>query len=84
MASTPDKFRVLHTGVGEAVAGDVITFPAGIDTDRLVALGAVEKLKGDEARQAEAYVESSQATQQTAAAAATPPPADDKTAIVTP
>jgi len=71
--NNPDKFKVVHTGVGMALAGDVITFPDGIDTERLVTLGAIEKLKGDDATEAVAYVENSQATQQTADAVSVQP-----------
>lgn len=70
--NSPDKFKVVHTGVGMALAGDVITFPDGIDTERLVTLGAIEALKGDDATEAVAYVENSQATQQTADAVSAP------------
>jgi len=49
MAET--KFKVLHSGVGAALQGEVVTFPQGVNTDRLLELGAVEVAEGDAAKQ---------------------------------
>lgn len=71
MADT--KYRVLHSAVGDAQAGDIVTFLPGIDTERLLSLGAIEEVKGrDPDVDTDAAVEQSQASQQTAETVAGP------------
>lgn len=73
VAKDETKFRVLHSSVGDAQAGDIVTFLPGIDTERLLALGAIEEVKGrDPDVDTDAEVEQSQASQQTAEAVAGP------------
>ncbi len=46
---TDRKFAVKHEGVGNRRLGEKVTFPQGVDTDRLIGLGAIEELYGPDA-----------------------------------
>lgn len=52
------KYRILHDGVADRRRDDIVMYPAGIDTARLVSLGAIEPLYGPDAEQDAAYDDS--------------------------
>lgn len=54
MATQTPKYVVLHSAVGDAQHGQVVSFLDGIDVERLLALGAIRPATDEEARSADA------------------------------